>query len=165
MIGITPDIKGCDNPIQGPLLYKDLEGNQCKQWWHYCSAVRMSSYLHGSTCLDTSMSYLSVTSEHGIIYTPNPELGIQYYVDADFAGGWNKVNAENPENIMSRTEFVIMYAGCPVLWQRKLQTEIAFSTAEVEYIALSSAMREVIPFMQLLTELSQGFDLDLPKPE
>ncbi len=64
---------------------------------------------------------------------------------------------------MSRTGFVICYAGCPVLWTSKLQTEIALSTAEAEYIALSTAMREVIPFIYLLKELSFIFELHLPE--
>eukprot|EP00957_Ditylum_brightwellii_P017519 1320079-Ditylum_brightwellii.AAC.1 len=149
----------------------------------------MSSYLQGSTYPDTSMlghqyaqfsnklmlshdyatcqlaKYLSIISESGIVYTPNPELGIQCYVVADFAGRWNKADADNLENVMSRTRFVIMYTGCPVLRQNKMHTEIALSTAKAEYISLSSAIREVISFMQLLTELSQAFDLDIPKPE
>eukprot|EP00957_Ditylum_brightwellii_P079419 6039257-Ditylum_brightwellii.AAC.1 len=57
-----------------------------------------------------------------------------------------------------------MYAGCTVLWQSKLQTEIALSTAEAEYIALSSAMREVFPFIYLLQELTNVFELHMPKP-
>jgi len=60
---------------------------------------------------------------------------------------------------------VIMYAGCPVLCQSKLQTEISLFTAEAEYIALSSAMREVIPFMDLLEELAKVFPLHMPCPE
>ena len=43
--------------------------------------------------------------------------------------------------------YVITYAGCPVLWCSKLQTEIDLSTTETEYILLSKAMRKVIPFM------------------
>ena len=38
-------------------------------------------------------------------------------------------------------------------WSSKLQTEIALSTCEAEYIALSTAMREVIPLIQLLKDL------------
>eukprot|EP00957_Ditylum_brightwellii_P197851 15072299-Ditylum_brightwellii.AAC.1 len=72
--------------------------------------------------------YLSVTSERGIGYTPKPELGIQCYVGADFAGGWNKADMDNPKNVMSRIG--------------KLQMEIALSTDKAEYIDLSSAMRE-----------------------
>ena len=57
-----------------------------------------------------------------------------------------------------------MYAGCPITWQSKLQTEIALSTTESEYIALSTAMREVIPFLNLLKEISDVFDLPSTKP-
>ena len=54
---------------------------------------------------------------------------------------------------MSRTGFIIKYANCPIIWNSKLQTEIALSTTESEYIALSQAMRDVIPMINLLTEL------------
>ncbi len=37
-------------------------------------------------------------------------------------------------------------------WTSKMQTEIALSTTEAEYIALSLSMREVIPIMWLLEE-------------
>jgi len=57
-----------------------------------------------------------------------------------------------------------MFAGCPITWQSKLQTEIALSTTESEYIALSTAMREVIPFLNLLKEISGVFDLPSTKP-
>jgi hypothetical protein len=39
-----------------------------------------------------------------------------------------------------------MYAGYPITWGSKMQTEIALSTTESEYRALSTAMQEVIPF-------------------
>ena len=45
---------------------------------------------------------------------------------------------------------VITYAVCPVLFCSKLQTEISLSTIEAGYIALSQAMRKVIPFMSLM---------------
>ena len=93
------------------------------------------------------------TKERGIIYSPDPSLGLVCFVDADFAGGWSQADAKNAENAMSRTVFVIMYAGCPIGWCSKLQTEIALSTDEAEYIALSQALREVIPLMTLLEEL------------
>ena len=47
----------------------------------------------------------------------------------------------------------------------KLQTEIALSTTEAEYIALSQSTREVIPFMEFLKEISQVFDIHLPTPK
>jgi hypothetical protein len=36
---------------------------------------------------------------------------------------------------------VIQFAGYPVIWASKLQTEIALSVTEAEYIALSSASK------------------------
>ena len=50
-----------------------------------------------------------------------------------------------------------MFAGCPITWDSRLQTEIALSTTESEYIALSTAMREVIHFMGLLKDIPSTF--------
>jgi len=57
---------------------------------------------------------------------------------------------------MSRTGYVLIYAGCPIHWVSKLQTEIALSTAEA-YIALSQSLREVIPSMNMMKELKDAF--------
>ena len=101
----------------------------------------------------------------GIIFTPDPTKGLECFVDADFAGSWHKADADNADAVMSRTGYVLMYAGCPVTWCSKLQTEVTLSTTEAEYIALSQALREVIPLMQLLTEVNKVFSLNLPTPE
>ena len=45
-----------------------------------------------------------------------------------------------------------------------MQTEIALSTAEAEYIALSSALREVIPLMTMMEEIHQVFPIIICKP-
>ena len=65
---------------------------------------------------------------------------------------------------MSRIGYVIIYAGCPVLWCSKLQTEIALSTIEAEYIALSQTMCKLIHLMELMNEVSFLFNIHLPKP-
>lgn len=57
------------------------------------------------------------------------------------------------ENVLSHSIFVNCYAGCPVLWSIKLQTEIALSMAEEEYIALSMVMQDIILFMNFLAEI------------
>ena len=80
-------------------------------------------------------------------------------LDADFSGGWKDGNHDSLESVFSRTGFVIMYAGCPITWRSKLQTETALSTTESKYIALSSAMREVIPFLDLMKETAGLFGL------
>ena len=66
----------------------------------------------------------------------------------------------------SRTGHVITYAGCPVLWNSKLQTHIALSTTEAEHIALSQALRDTIPIMQLLKEIKdRGYDVKSSTPK
>ena len=61
----------------------------------------------------------------------------------------------DPSTAKSRTGFVINYGGCPVTWASKLQTEVALSTTEAEYNALSSSLREVIHMMQLVQEANE----------
>ena len=56
-----------------------------------------------------------------------------------------------------------MYAGCPIAWCSKLQTEIALGTTESEYISLSSAMREVIPFLNIMKETADLSGLYMKK--
>ena len=94
-----------------------------------------------------------------MIYRPDITRGPECYIDADFSGGWKDGNHDSPESVLSRTGFVIVYAGCPITWGSKLQIEIALITTESEYIYLSSAMREVIPFLGLMKETAELFGL------
>jgi hypothetical protein len=58
--------------------------------------------------------------------------------------------SSDPSTARSRMGYIITYAGCPMHWSSKMQTEIALSTTEAEYIALSQAMREVLPIIWLM---------------
>ena len=49
---------------------------------------------------------------------------------------------------------MIEFAGVPVLWQSKLQTQTALSTMEAEVIALGACMRELIPVMDMVQLLA-----------
>ena len=55
----------------------------------------------------------------------------------------------SPQNLCFQEHdiLIVMFAECPISWGSRLQTEIPLSTAESEYIALSTAMREVFSFM------------------
>lgn len=60
--------------------------------------------------------------------------------------------------------YVFMYANCPILWASKMQTEISLSTTEAEYMALSMAVREIIPLTQLFQEAKdRDIDVDVNK--
>ena len=67
-------------------------------------------------------------------------------------------------SVKSRTGFCLTLGGCPLLWVSKLQTKVALSTTEAEYIALSQAMRELLPMRELLQEVGTTLDLDFAKP-
>ena len=59
---------------------------------------------------------------------------------------------------------VIMYANCPIFWQRSFQPEIDLSTAEAECIVLSSALRQALPLMTMMEEINVIIPLHLSKP-
>ena len=58
---------------------------------------------------------------------------------------WNYEDDQDPVCVRSRTGYVMSLGGAPIHWVSKLQTEIALSTTEAEYIVLSQALRELVP--------------------
>jgi hypothetical protein len=104
--------------------------------------------------------YLKGTLEEGLVLRPTKTFDIDCYVDADFAGLWPHENKLDPSCVKSRTGFAICVANCPVVWSSKLQGDIATSTMEAEYTALSTAMRDVLPLRELLIALSPSITQD-----
>ena len=47
------------------------------------------------------------------------------------------------------------------LWKSKLQTEIALSMMEAEYVALFTSCRDLFPLIDITKELYSTFDLQL----
>jgi hypothetical protein len=177
-----------DTPAEpGKALGKDLEGEHRFYSWSYRSVIGMLNYLCGTRpdilfsvhqcahfCSDPRLShekavkrivrYLKRTSNEGIILRPDSTKGIQCFVDADFASGWTSSDCDEPSSVYSRAGFIIMYAGCPLVWVSKPQTEVPLGTTEAEYIALSHAMRELIPLLGILEELTPVFHLNKDQP-
>jgi hypothetical protein len=75
---------------------------------------------------------------------------------------WHKEYAELRDNILCQTGFSITFCGCPVTWCSKLQTEIALSSTEKEYIALSMATRDLLPLHHLLLDITTHSFIHLP---
>jgi hypothetical protein len=187
--GFETDSNDKLTPTAPQILNKDLMGKPRKKSWKYRTAVGMLSYLQGHTRPDISMPvhqmarfcndpklshkqaithirrYLIGSRNKGIMYKVDLSKSLQCYVDADFAGGWDQTDPHDASNLMSRSGFIIKYADCPIYWSSKLQTEIALSTAEAEYIALSSSLREVIPLMNVMDELNEVFPLLMETPK
>ena len=80
-------------------------------------------------------------------------MQVDCYVDTDFTGLWNVENDQDPISVKFCTGFLILFMGCSLTWASKLQTQIVLSTMEAEYIALSTAMRELISIREIIQEL------------
>ena len=88
------------------------------------------------------------------------EFQMDVYVDSDFMGLYGHERRDDPDNVRSRTGYVILLNGCPIVWKTKLQEGISTSTMMAEYYALSTSMREVLPLRNLITAVGTGFGLD-----
>ena len=91
--------------------------------------------------------------------TPTLDPRVDCYPDADFAGLFGHEDVQDPHCARSRTGYVILAFGCPVLWKSKLQTEIALSTMEAEYVAMSQACKDLFPVVDLIRDLSKTVGL------
>ena len=111
------------------------------------------------------VQYLQGTCDKELTFKPDPKAGIECFVDTNFSGNWDAGEPENPTSVLSRTDYVIMYEKCPLVWSSKLQTEITLSMTKAEYIALSQLLWEVIPLMGLIKEIHGNFKVvqDIPK--
>ncbi len=132
---------------------------------HQCARFCNDPKLSHERAIRRIGKYLNGKADKGFVFNPTPSLGLECFAEADFAGNWNQADAYNSENVLSRTGYILRYAGCPTTWCNKLQTEIALSTAEAEYFALSQVLWEVIPSINFLNELESVIDLHVPKPE
>jgi len=100
-----------------------------------------------------------------LLYASQTKLKAWNAMQMQIMLGWDRGDSKNPETVMSQTGYVIRYAGCPIVWCSKLQTEVALSTTEAEYIALFQSMREVIPINYLMDEMKPLIDFYNPTPE
>jgi hypothetical protein len=166
----------------------DAMGPSFNEEWNYASAVGMAMYICGNTRPDIQYAvhqcarfthspkkshgealkricrYLQGTSDKGLKLKPSTTMRLDMYCDADFAGLFNYEEHQDPVCVKSRTGIVITLGDCPLVWQSKLQTEIALSTLEAEYIALSQGMRQLIPMRGLLHEIGTKLKLDFVEP-
>jgi hypothetical protein len=132
---------------------------------HQCARFAAAPMVEHAQAIRWIARYLKGTKDKGIVLKPL-EQSFECFVDADFAGNWDPTDTVSPSTAKSRSGYVIKYAGCPIVWASKMQTEVALSTTEAEYIALSTALRECIPLMRLLEELqAAGFDVAVTKPQ
>jgi hypothetical protein len=162
---ITPLAKHDDLPLATPK-------------WNYPSVVGMLLYLSNNSRPDIAFAvhqcarythaprdphvkaiirivrYLQQTKTRGLVLKPKRHLCVDCYVDSDFCGRWKVEPPTDPASVRSRSGYIITLAGCPLLWTSKLQTEIALSTMQAEFVALSLSVRELLPIKYLVNEIA-----------
>jgi len=126
---------------------------------HQCARFTTSPCRVHELAIWRIVRHLKATSTRGYTLKPSQFFNLDCFVDADFAGTWSTDTSEDPSSVKSWTGYVITFASCPVLWCSKLQSEIALSTTEAKYIALSQSARDLIPMQGLLQELSAATKL------
>ena len=186
-LGLNGDCKMHDTPADVRNINESSKDDQTREdsiEWNYRSIIGQLLYLANNTRPDIAYAvhqcarasnnpmptnrqavkrigrYLKRTANKGIVMkVDKTKTTLDCLADADFAGLWGKSETDDPVCVTSRTGYVIRYFGCPILWHSKLQTEIALSTTEAEYIALSSAMRDLIPMRTLLAEIGKVLEI------
>jgi hypothetical protein len=167
-------------PAENKPLGSDKQGPAFKEDWSYASVVGMFLYLASNSRPDIAFAvhqaarfthnpkqshavalkriarYLQGTKSRGLILKPTGQMKVDCYVDADFAGLWGSEDPDDPIVAKSRTGYLVLYAGCPLLWVSKLQTEVSLSTMMSEYVALSTAMRDMIPIKTLVKAVAEA---------
>ncbi|PON33119.1 hypothetical protein PanWU01x14_355340, partial [Parasponia andersonii] len=90
------------------------------------------------------LRYIKGTSDAALCYGGS-EFTVKGYVDSDFVGDLDKRK--------SITGYVFTLVEGAISWVSKLQTVVALSTTEAEYMAATQACKEAIWIQRLLEEL------------
>jgi hypothetical protein len=186
MVNLPLRSQGKQTPAaSSKILHRDEEEPPFDHSFHYRGVVGKLNFLEKSTRLDIAYAthqvarhsqdpkqshgeaiqwlcrYLRDTRDEGLILDPTSEKSLEVFADADFCGNWLKRTAQHDvSTAKSRTGYVITLAGCPIVWASRLQTQIALSTTEAEYISLSESLRDAIPLMRLIKEIkSHGHNI------
>jgi hypothetical protein len=159
------------------ILHADTEVFARQESWNYPSVIGQLNYLAQNSRQDISFAvhqcarlskelkalheksvkhiiyYLQCTRDKPLIMKPNKNISLDAYCSSGFTGVWHQEFAHLHDSCLSRTGFIIVLAGVPVHWSSKLQTEIALSSTEAEYISLSQCCRALLPMHRTLKDI------------
>jgi hypothetical protein len=130
MTSCRPDIAHAANTLarrMGRPRVKDMK-----------TARRVLAYLNGTQHIGLLFKYKMDKSDHE---------GLLAYADSDWAN--------DPDERRSTSGYVILFNGTPISWMSGLQTVVALSSCEAEYVALSECCREVAYLRQLMDFLHE----------
>ena len=90
-----------------------------------------------------TLRYVKGTKDLSLLYANNEPKECVGYSDADWGG--------DADDRKSTSGFLFQIGGTAVNWRSKKQMCVALSTAEAEYMALTSAAQEAIWLRELTT--------------
>jgi hypothetical protein len=169
-------------------LVKDVNGELASEAFCYSSVVGMLLYLSGRTHPDITFAvnccahcmfcpkhsheldlkcigcYLKQTGDWGMVMSPLSNVcKIDAYPDADFASMYGHKEHLDPACAKSQTGVIITFVNCPVLWQSRLQTEMALSMVEAKIIALSACCREMFSIIDVVSSVTNFVKIPIGK--
>ena len=99
------------------------------------------------------LRYIKGTIDIGFIFKKDITSKQEYirYVDSDYVGDLDKR--------WSTTRYVFRLSHTPVSWHSTLQSTVALSTTEAEYMVMMKAMNETVWLQGLLDDLGTDHDL------
>ena len=97
------------------------------------------------TAVKRILRYIKGTLDLGLLYSNEESVNLVGFSDADWAGDQN--------DRKSTSGYIFQLSNGAVSWRSKKQSCVALSTAEAEYMALSSAFQEAAWMRQLLSGL------------
>jgi hypothetical protein len=143
--------------VIGKLLF--LEKSTCPDLSyavHQCARFSHDPKVEHGQAVKRIGRYLKGTADKGLIMKPDSSRSLDLHVDADFSGNWDKeIAASDPATAQSRHGYVLFYCGMPLFWASQMQSIIALSTTEAEYVGMSKALQDALPVVWILQEMKQ----------
>ena len=110
---------------------------------------------HHTNALSRLLGYIQATKRRYLFFHPDEEsVDPVGYTDADFAG--------DKDGSKSTSGYTFLIHGATFSWRSKLQSTVAGSTMEAEYIALYHASLNAVWIRNFLQQI--GLDLSTPLP-
>ena len=95
------------------------------------------------------LKYLKGTTNQALCFGGS-NVSLQGYVDVDIAG--------DRDNRRRTTRYVFTVGGTTISWVSKIQSVVALSTTEAEYVAATEASKEMIWLQRFMGELGKEHD-------
>lgn len=96
--------------------------------------------------------YLNSTKKYSLVYGRNTNTEIRGFCDVDWAGDKDRRKS---------TTGIVYTIGCTAfLWKSKLQSIVASSTMEAEYVAMAQCSREALWIRKILKDLNMTIPED-----